>query len=250
MQDAAQQRIAAVTGGGRGIGAAVAKRLATDGFHVIVADVDAANAAAVTENIVSDGGSAEASCFDVADRAAVQRWRDETLTSHGRLDLVVNNAMWIRYGAIVDMSESDVDRMIDVGLKGVVWMVQAAAEAMTPQGSGAIINVSSPAAVRATADAGIYGAIKGAISSLTWQMSSELGRQGIRVNAVVPGAVPTEGARQLVDDAGYELRRAKTPLGRLGAPEDIANAVSFLASDRASFINGHLLTVDGGLIAS
>ena len=88
------------------------------------------------------------------------------------------------------------------------------------------------------------------MSSLTWQMSNELGSQGVRVNAVVPGAVPTEGARALVDDAGYELRRAHTPLGRLGRPEDLAGAVSFLVSEDAAFVNGHLLAVDGGLLVS
>ena len=250
MQESAERRIAVVTGAGRGIGAAVARRLAADGLHVIVADVDGATAQAVSDEIARAGGSVEAACFDVADRAAVRAWSAETVERLGGIDVVVNNAMWIRYGALVNMAEADIDRMIDVGLKGVIWMIQVAAEVMSAQGHGCIVNVSSPAAVRATSDAGIYAAVKGAISSLTWQMSSELGRQGIRVNAVVPGAVPTEGARQLVDDAGYELRRAKTPLGRLGAPEDLAGAVSFLVSDDASFVNGHLLTVDGGLIAS
>ncbi|OMH37105.1 SDR family NAD(P)-dependent oxidoreductase [Tersicoccus sp. Bi-70] len=245
-----QTRVAVVTGAGRGIGAAVARRLASDGFHVVVADVDGDTAAAVAEEIAQHGGSAEPACFDVASRAAVQQVVAETAGRLGRLDVVVNNAMWIRYGELADMAEGDIDRMLDVGLKGVIWMIQAATGPMIAQGSGCIINVSSPAAVRATRDAGIYAAVKGAVSSLTWQMSSELGRSGIRVNAVVPGAVPTEGARQLVDEEGYELRRSKTPLGRLGAPEDIAGAVSFLASADASFVNGQLLAIDGGLIVS
>ncbi len=243
-------RVAVVTGAGRGIGAAVALRLARDGFHVVVADIDAAHTAAVVEEIVSLGGTGEVASFDVADRAAVQSWAADLHDRHGRCDVVVNNAIWIRYGALLDMTEPDIDRMVDVGLKGVIWMIQAVGKIMSDQGSGCIVNVSSPAATRGTQDAGVYGAIKGAISSLTWQMAAELGRHGVRVNAVVPGAVPTEGARMLVDDDGYELRRAKTPLGRLGKPEDLAGAVSFLASEDASFVNGHLLTVDGGLMVS
>ncbi|MDQ0144663.1 SDR family NAD(P)-dependent oxidoreductase [Pseudarthrobacter niigatensis] len=250
MENLSQLQVAVVTGAGRGIGAAIAHRLGKDGFHVIVADVDRATAGNVAAEIKEAGGSAESVCLDVADKAEVQDWAQEVAERLGRLDVVVNNAMWIRYGPLVEMTEEDIDRMLGVGLKGVIWMIQAAAPLMAARGSGCIVNVSSPAAVRATRDAGIYAAVKGAVSSLTWQMSSELGRQGIRVNAVVPGAVPTEGARALVDEEGYELRRAKTPLGRLGAPDDLASAVSFLASNDASFINGHLLTVDGGLTVS
>ena len=247
MQD---YRVAIVTGAGRGIGAAVARRLAADGLHVVVADIDQFGAVAVAQQIDELGGSAEPVVLDVSHRAAVTERVDEVVERHGRLDVVVNNAMWIRYGELTDMDEDVIDRMVGVGLKGVIWMTQAAVPTMRSAGSGCIVNVSSPAAVRATHGASIYAAVKGAVSSLTWQMSSELGRHGIRVNAVVPGAVPTEGAQQLVDEEGYELRRERTPLGRLGRPEDIAGAVAFLVSDHASFVNGHLLTVDGGLIVS
>jgi NAD(P)-dependent dehydrogenase (short-subunit alcohol dehydrogenase family) len=243
------RRVAVVTGAGRGIGEAIARRLASDGLHVVVADLVGATAAAVSSSIDDGGGSSEPRELDVARRDAVMQTFEEIADRHGRIDVVVNNAMWIRYGPLSAMDEETVDRMIAVGLKAVVWTTQAALPHLKAS-HGCIVNVSSPAAVRATVGAGIYSAVKGAISSLTWQMSAELGPEGVRVNAVVPGAVPTEGARALVDEAGYELRRARTPLGRLGRPEDLANAVSFLVSDDASFVTGHLLAVDGGLLAS
>lgn len=250
MSTTGTTRIAIVTGAGRGIGEAVARRLARDGFGVVVADIAGDRAERTAAAIRDEGGIAEPLALDVSDRDAAFAAVADVVARHGRVDVLVNNAMWIRYGALETMDEETIERMLAVGLKGVIWMSQAALEPMRAQGSGCIVNVSSPAATRATAGAAIYSAVKGGVSSLTWQMSTELGRQGIRVNAVVPGAVPTEGARALVDDAGYELRREKTPLGRLGTPEDLAGAVSFLASEDASFVNGHLLAVDGGLLAS
>lgn len=250
MSTTGTTRIAIVTGAGRGIGEAVARRLARDGFGVVVADIAGDSAERAAAAIRDEVGVAEALALDVSDRAAAFAAVADVVARHGRVDVLVNNAMWIRYGALETMDEETIERMLAVGLKGVIWMSQAALEPMRTQGSGCIVNVSSPAATRATAGAAIYSAVKGGVSSLTWQMSTELGRQGIRVNAVVPGAVPTEGARALVDDAGYELRREKTPLGRLGTPEDLAGAVSFLVSEDAAFVNGHLLAVDGGLLAS
>lgn len=250
MSTTGTTRIAIVTGAGRGIGEAVARRLARDGFGVVVADIAGDSAERAAAAIRDEGGVAEALALDVSDRAAAFAAVADVVARHGRVDVLVNNAMWIRYGALETMDEETIERMLAVGLKGVIWMSQAALEPMRTQGSGCIVNVSSPAATRATAGAAIYSAVKGGVSSLTWQMSTELGQQGIRVNAVVPGAVPTEGARALVDDAGYELRREKTPLGRLGTPEDLAGAVSFLVSEDAAFVNGHLLAVDGGLLAS
>lgn len=243
------ERVAVVTGSGRGIGEAVARRLGADGLHVVAIDIDPETAGRTRDAVVADGGTADALALDVSDCAAVAAALDGIADRHGRIDAIVNNAMWIRYGALEEMDEATIDRMLAVGLKAIVWTTQAGLPHLR-RTSGCIVNVSSPAAVRATAGAAIYSAVKGAVSSLTWQMSNELGSQGVRVNAVVPGAVPTEGARALVDDAGYELRRAHTPLGRLGRPEDLAAAVSFLVSEDAAFVNGHLLAVDGGLLVS
>ncbi|HWH97995.1 MAG TPA: SDR family oxidoreductase [Pseudolysinimonas sp.] len=241
------QRVAVVTGAGRGIGRAIAQRLVGDGFRVVVADIDPELAAA---SAVALGDAAEALVLDVADRDAVAVALSDVNARFGRIDAVVNNAMWIRYGPAQTVDEETLDRMLAVGLKALFWTTQAVVPIMTAQGSGAIVNVSSPAAVRGVTGSAAYSAVKGGVSSLTWQLAGELGPLGIRVNAVVPGAVPTEGARALVDEEGYRRRLSATPLGRLGAPEDLADAVAFLVSERAAFVNGHLLVVDGGLLAS
>jgi NAD(P)-dependent dehydrogenase (short-subunit alcohol dehydrogenase family) len=220
-------RVAVVTGAGRGIGEAVAARLEADGFRVV--GMDRAPGTSVT--------------LDVADRAAVL----EAFAARDRVDVVVNCAMWIRYEHIADVQEETVDGMLAVGLKALFWTTQAALGPMRAAGGGSIVHMASPAAIHGFPTAGVYSAVKGAVAAYTRQSAVELAPDGIRVNAVVPGAVPTPGAREVVDDAGYELRRARTPLGRLGTPEDIAGAVSFLTSQDASFMTGQMLVVDGGI---
>lgn len=167
----------------------------------------------------------------------------------GRIDAVVNCAMWLRYAPIAEMDEELVDGMLAVGLKSLVWTTQAALPTMRAQSGGAFVHISSPAATKGVPGSGIYSAVKGAVTSLTRQQALELAPDGIRVNAVIPGAVPTPGARRVVDDEGYEARQRMTPLGRLGTPEDIAAGISYLLSEDASFVTGHLLAVDGGILA-
>jgi NAD(P)-dependent dehydrogenase (short-subunit alcohol dehydrogenase family) len=220
-------RTAVVTGAGRGIGAAVAARLTADGLQVV--GIDREPGTDLT--------------LDVTDRAAVL----QALGALERLDVIVNCAMWIRYEPIEEVEEDTVDGMLAVGLKACLWTTQAALPPMRAQGGGVIVHMASPAALHGFPTAGVYSAVKGAVASFTRQSAVELAPAGIRVNALVPGAIPTPGARAVVDDAGYDLRRARTPLGRLGTPEDIAGAVSFLASDDASFMTGQLLVVDGGI---
>jgi NAD(P)-dependent dehydrogenase (short-subunit alcohol dehydrogenase family) len=220
-------RVAVVTGAGRGIGEAVAARLEADGFRVV--GMDRAPGTSLT--------------LDVGDRAAVL----EAFAALDRVDVVVNCAMWIRYEHIADVEEETVDAMLAVGLKALFWTTQAALGPMRAAGGGSIVHMASPAAIHGFPTAGVYSAVKGAVAAYTRQSAVELAHDGIRVNAVVPGAVPTPGAREVVDDAGYELRRARTPLGRLGTPEDIAGVVSFLASQDASFMTGQMLVVDGGI---
>jgi len=220
-------RVAVVTGAGRGIGAAIAERLAADGLRVV--GVDRAPGTELT--------------LDVGDRPAVL----EALGALERIDVVVNCAMWIRYAPIEDVDEETADAMLAVGLKSCFWTTQAALPKMRAQGGGVIVHMASPAALHGFPTAGVYSAIKGAVASFTRQSAVELAPHNIRVNAVVPGAVPTPGAREVVDDAGYEYRRQRTPLGRLGTPEDVAGGVAFLASADASFMTGQLLVLDGGI---
>lgn len=226
-------RVAVVTGAGRGIGAAVAERLARDGLRVVAADRAPGPA--------PPGGTALA--LDVTDRGAVH----DAFAALDRVDVVVNCAMWIRYAHITEVDEETADGMIAVGLKSCFWTTQAAYGPMRAQGGGVIVHMASPAALHGFPTAGVYSAVKGAVASLTRQSAVELAPDDIRVNAVVPGAVPTPGAREVVDDEGYEYRRQRTPLGRLGTPEDIAGAVAFLASRDAAFMTGQLLVVDGGI---
>lgn len=243
-------KVAVVTGAGRGIGRAVAARLAKDGFHVVAADLDAHGAQDTAEAIRETGGQAEVLVLDVTDRAAVQDAFDGIHRRLGRVDALVNNAMWITYAPLVDFDEKAVDGMFGIGVKAAIWTMQAAIPLMKAQGSGAIVNLSSPAAVRSVPGGALYAAVKGAVTSLTLQSAGELGADGIRVNAVIPGSVPTEGARAVVDDSGFELRKARTPVGRLGRPEDIAGAVAFLVSADADFVTGHVLAADGGFLVT
>ncbi|MEA2176903.1 MAG: meso-butanediol dehydrogenase / (S,S)-butanediol dehydrogenase / diacetyl reductase [Solirubrobacteraceae bacterium] len=221
------EHVAVVTGAGRGIGEAVAARLAADGFRVV--GIDRLPGTDLT--------------LDVGDRDAVLA----AFASLERVDVVVNCAMWIRYAHIAEVQEETVDTMLAVGLKSLFWTTQAALEPMRAAGGGSIVHFASPAALHGFPTAGVYSAIKGAVVSFTRQSAVELAPDNIRVNAVVPGAIPTPGAREVVDDAGYEYRRRRTPLGRLGTPEDIAGGVAFLASPDAAFMTGQLLVLDGGI---
>ncbi|CAN5124361.1 SDR family NAD(P)-dependent oxidoreductase [soil metagenome] len=244
------EKVAVVTGAGRGIGAAIAQRLAHDGFHVIVADRDLATATGTAAQIAEAGGSAEGLALDVSDRAAVHAAFHGIAGRLGRIDAVVNNAMWIRYLPITEFDEETVDGMLGVGAKASLWTLQAAVPIMREQGGGAIVNISSPAAVRSVPGAAVYSMVKGAVSSLTMQAAGELGSSRIRVNGIIPGAIPTPGATSVVDEDGYKLRLGRTPVGRLGEPDDIARAVSFLVSDEASFMTGHVMAVDGGFLVT
>lgn len=243
------ERVAVVTGAGQGIGRAAALRLASDGYHVIAADRDAASASQTAAAVTALGYAGVSLTLDVTDRSAVLDTFASIAGSVGRVDAVVNCAMWLRYAPIAEMDEDLVDGMLAVGLKSLVWTTQAALPAMRAQGGGAFVHMSSPAATKGVPGSALYSAVKGAVTSLTRQQALELAPDGIRVNGVIPGAVPTPGARRVVDDAGYETRRRMTPLGRLGTPEDIAAGISYLLSEDASFVTGHLLAVDGGLLA-
>jgi NAD(P)-dependent dehydrogenase (short-subunit alcohol dehydrogenase family) len=239
------QSVAVVTGGGRGIGEGIVRRLNADGWYVVIADRDASPADDVVASL--GDGAAEAHVVDVTDRAAVFAFFADLAQRLGRVDAVINNAMWVRYAPIEEIDETVLDGMFAVGVKAAFWTTQAAVPLMRAGGGGAIVNMSSPAATRGVTGSSAYSAVKGAVSSLVWQSARELGPQGIRVNGIIPGAVPTPGARQVVDDEGYELRRTMNALGRLATPDDIAGAVSFLLSPSASYVNGHLLAVDGAL---
>jgi NAD(P)-dependent dehydrogenase (short-subunit alcohol dehydrogenase family) len=164
----------------------------------------------------------------------------------GRLDVLVNNAAWVRYQAVPDIAPETVERMLEVGFKSVIWGIQAAAEAMDAERGGSIVNIASVAGLRSAPNSIVYSGVKAGVMGITRAAAAELGGRGIRVNAIAPSAVPTEGTQRNRDAERDAKRIARTPLGRLGTAEDIARAIGFLATDQASFVTGQVLVVDGG----
>jgi len=236
-----------VTGAGRGIGRAAADLLARRGAAVGVLDLDEQSCTDACAAISAAGGRALALPADVADRDAVLDAARRLAAAFGPLDAVVNDAIWIRYQPIDDVREDVLDRMLSVGIKGAFWGTQALLANMDASRGGAIVNLASPVADLGMANTASYTAIKGAIVSLTRQLAVELGPQGVRVNAVAPGAIPTPGARAIVTEEGYELRKLQTPLGRLGEAHEVAAGIAFLVGPDATFITGEVLHVDGGI---
>ena len=244
------EKVILVTGAGRGLGRASAQLLAQSGAIVGVGDIDGSTSHDTARAIKALGAQAEPLVGDFSDRAVFMQLAADFARAHGRIDGIVNAAMWIRYESIAEVRDTAFDHMLGVGLKAPVWAAQALLAHRDPARSGGIVNFSSPAADQGYPRTAIYAAVKGAVIALTRTLAVELGGQGLRVNAVTPGAVPTPGARAVVDEAGYELRRRKTPLGRLGTEADIANMVAFLFSPEADFVNGAILHVDGGVSVS
>ena len=240
-------RVALVTGGGRGLGRAISEILAREGARVGVLDLKPEIAGLAVEAIRSSGGQAMSLVGNVAKRADIFAAVAALEDSFGLVNVLVNNAMWNRYGPLEDQTEDTIGRMIDVGLKGVIWGYQAVLRPMTEAGGGAIINIASPSAVLAMRHGVMYSAVKAAVAAATRSGAAEFGPRGIRVNAIAPGSTPTDGANLVVTEEGWERRRQRVPLGRLGSPRDIANAALFLASDEASFISGDMLFVDGAM---
>lgn len=235
-----------VTGAGRGIGAATARLLAMRGAAVGVFDIDEDLAVATSSAISEAGGKAIPLVADAASREDVFSAAAALAKKFGPLTGIVNDAIWIRYGPVEEVTDEVFGRMLDVGIKGPIWCVQALM-AHKGEAPAAIVNITSPVAEVGSAGTSIYTAVKGAIASVTRQLAVELGPKGVRVNAVTPGAVPTPGARTIVDEEGYKKRMAQTPLGRLGTEGEIAAAIAYLLSGDASFVTGTILRADGGI---
>lgn len=240
-------QVAVVTGGGRGIGAAVCKALAGEGAKVCIGYGSRAEAAQeVAAVIVAAGGEAFAMAADVRQAAAAEALVQAALDRWGRLDLLVNNAGIVRDTLLLTMDEQQWCEVLDVNLTGMFRTTRAAARAMLLQRSGCIINLSSTAASRPGRGQANYAASKGGVEAFTLAMAAELGRKGIRVNAVAPGVIETEMSARVREAAGDEIRK-EILLRRFGTPDEVARVVVFLASADAAYITGEVLHVDGGL---
>jgi NAD(P)-dependent dehydrogenase (short-subunit alcohol dehydrogenase family) len=240
-----QGRVALVTGGARGIGRGIVERMVSEGAAVGVLDLKIEMAQEATAAIRAAGGRALAFGGDVAKRETVFDAAHALKDEFGRLDVMVSNAMWVRYGPIEEITPEMLQRMVGTGFASVVWGIQAAAQHMTEGGS--VVNIASAAAFLGLPEGMIYCGVKAGVLGLVRSAAVDLGPRGIRVNAVAPGSVPTEGVKINVDPEKTKIRLAKTPLRRLGTVEDIAGAVCFLASSDSSWITGECIKVEGGV---
>lgn len=252
-----KDRVAVITGAAQGIGASCAHAFAQEGAQVVVSDINAAGAHAIANAIVANGGIASACAADVGASGQVNQLVQHTVSTYGRLDVWVNNAGIVHAADFVDLTEDDFDRVLRVNLKGAFLGGQAAARQMmtqsprTPEQRGVILNVSSVNAVLAIANQVPYTVSKGGINQLTKVMALGLAPHGIRVCGIGPGSIATELLKTAVlnNDAAKSRILSRTPLGRLGEPEEVARVAVFLASDDASYLTGSTLYPDGGRLA-
>jgi 3-oxoacyl-[acyl-carrier protein] reductase len=248
-----KDKVCLITGGAAGIGKATAERFAEEGAHVVICDVDQNAGEAAIKEI---GKGAEFYRVDVTDKASVGKWINKVKDATGRIDVLVNNAGIVRDSLLVkvkegelvkQMAEADFDLVIAINLKGVFNCTQAVAPIMIQQQSGVILNATSVVGIDGNLGQTNYVATKAGVIGMTKVWARELGRYNIRVNAVAPGFTATDILSSMPPKI-IEGMKARTPLGRMGQPLDIANAYLFLASDEAGFITGETLRVDGGIV--
>ncbi|HSR32695.1 MAG TPA: 3-oxoacyl-ACP reductase family protein [Anaerolineae bacterium] len=241
-------KVALVTGAARGIGRAIALALAQEGADVVVVDVDLGRAQQVVQDIKDLGRRAKAISVDVSDRKAVHQLVSEAVSLFGRVDILVNNAGIIRRGTFLEHEPEEWERVLSVNLGGTFNCTREVVPLMIQQEGGRIINISSVVGrMGDIASAPSYGTSKGAIDTFTKSLARELAPHGITVNAVAPHAIETEMSQEWSEEKRQQIVEA-IPMKRLGQPEEVAEAVKFLASDGAAFITGHVLDVNGGYL--
>ncbi len=245
--DRLKGKVAMITGAGSGIGKETARMFRQEGAKVSVLDLVTGDIEKVCSEI--DPGTANTFCMkgDVTNREDVKAWVDETVKRFGRVDALINNAGIIRDALTLKMTEDQWNMVINVDLKGAFNCVQAVVNLMVAQGGGSIVNASSIVGVYGNIGQANYAAAKGGLIALTKSLAKELGRKGIRVNAVAPGFIMTPMTAQ-VPPKILDMMRDKTPLQKLGEPSDVAWAYVYLSSEEARYVSGTVLFVDGGLV--
>lgn len=244
-------RVALVTGASRGIGRAIALALAEAGADVALASRTAADLQAVADRVRAVGRRALSLPTDVTDRRQIEQMISKTVSALGRIDVLVNAAGVPHRKPTVELIEADFDQVYDVNIKAVTFCCAEAGRYFLNQGSGNVINICSLTTTIGLPGRSLYGPTKGAVGQLTKALAVEWGPKGIRVNAIAPGWIVTDLSRAALADPAWRQRVLdRTPLGRLGQPEDLGGIAVFLASDAAAFLTGQIVYVDGGYVVS
>ena len=240
-----QDKVSIITGSGRGIGRATALKFAAEGARTVVCDLDQASVDAVVAQIKASGGEASGYLVDVTDRSSIDEMVAGVKASYGRIDTLVNNAGVVQDARMVNMTEEQFDKVIDVNLKGTYNCAKSVIDTMLAQQSGVILNASSIVGIYGNFGQTNYAASKWGVIGMAKTWAREFGRKGIRAIAVCPGFVETDIIKDIPENV-LQAMIDKVPIGRLGKPEEIASTYAFLASDEASFINGAVIEVGGG----
>ena len=243
-----ERKVAIVTGAGQGLGAAMAVRLAADGFNVVIAEYNEIQAAGIADQITSQGNSALAHKTDVSDEASVQALVAFTIRHFGRIDALVNNAGIYPKAPIVKMAKAEWNRVLAVNLKGAFLCCKHTLPSMLARQSGRIVNVASGHAFRGGAEFSHYSASKAGIVALTKSLALEVAPYGILVNTLAPGVSDTSMPRIHTSEADVQSKATKIPMGRMAKPEEIAEVVAYLLSDRNTFMTGQVVACNGGQV--
>lgn len=242
-----EEKVAIVTGASRGIGRAIALRLARGGAHVVAVATTLAGAQRTVAAIEAAGGAASAGAADVSDSESVNGLISQVLAAHGRIDVLVNNAGITRDNLLLRLSAADWQKVIDVNLTGAYYCMKAVARPMMRKRSGKIINISSIVGLVGNPGQANYSAAKAGLIAMSKSIAKELASRNVQVNCVAPGYIQTDMTADLPDSARDQLLEA-IPAGRMGEPEDVAGLVAFLASADADYITGQTFNVDGGMV--